>query len=182
METHIALSSLHTLYDLNKLHVLSHITNETQWENQTATWKLLMNEAMIKVKEEFYSIYDTLDEDKKENMAPIANISQRPTLYGLVHMGKEKDAAILVTAGTSPLFSAVKPHQVIQYGNDGPYILASRSVVRITLHSVPGRKTLGPWEPLAFIMLMFGTFFRALSGAAYITTKRSSRYFEGVRN
>ncbi|KAG8918602.1 hypothetical protein FRC02_002224, partial [Tulasnella sp. 418] len=54
METHIALSSLHTHYNLNKLQVLSHITNETQWENQTATWKLLLIEAMIKVKEEFY--------------------------------------------------------------------------------------------------------------------------------
>ncbi|KAG8916169.1 hypothetical protein FRC02_004144 [Tulasnella sp. 418] len=51
--------------------------NETQWENQTATWKLLMNEAMIKVKEEFYGIYNTLDEDKKENMALIANIVPR---------------------------------------------------------------------------------------------------------
>ncbi|KAG8951065.1 hypothetical protein FRC03_012672 [Tulasnella sp. 419] len=64
-------------YDLANLrHIFLRYAPDEAWEQQMITWQQAMDDALAGVSEEFYSIYDVLDEeedkDEKENCAPYA--------------------------------------------------------------------------------------------------------------
>ncbi|KAG8916937.1 hypothetical protein FRC02_003463 [Tulasnella sp. 418] len=79
METYIAVDMLRNHYDLANLqHIFLRYVPDEAWEQQMMTWQQAMDDALagLGVREEFYSIYDVLDEeedkDEKENCAPYA--------------------------------------------------------------------------------------------------------------